>query len=196
VSKRKEIEEEPLNLVPIMNLVTILIPVLLIAIKSLELAVIDTTLPAIQQETTEQEKPENPPLSLTMALTKNGIKLIGADAYLYPDGGAPKAAEEGGQAPPTVPCLSGGKCRNMDDYNWPDLLAKLTTIKEGAIKDDKDSDNVIFLPEHNIKYEIIIMAMDTSRENPNIREAIPGGQEGEDQGMKLFPNVVMAGGVK
>ena len=47
MSKREMPEPEPLNLVPIMNLVTILIPVLLMAIKSLGLAVIDTSLPAI-----------------------------------------------------------------------------------------------------------------------------------------------------
>ena len=48
MSKRKRNEEaEELNLVPIMNLVTILIPFLLMAAQFISLAVIDSTLPAI-----------------------------------------------------------------------------------------------------------------------------------------------------
>ena len=41
---RREMKEEALNLVPIMNLVTILIPFLLTALKSVELAIIETKL--------------------------------------------------------------------------------------------------------------------------------------------------------
>ena len=86
MSKREMPEPEPLNLVPIMNLVTILIPVLLMAIKSLELAVIDTSLPAISPSVTTPPDniPDKPPLSLKMAVTNQGIRILGANEYLYP----------------------------------------------------------------------------------------------------------------
>ena len=46
--KRRTQETEELNLVPIMNLVTILIPFLIMAAQFVQLAVIDSTLPAIR----------------------------------------------------------------------------------------------------------------------------------------------------
>jgi biopolymer transport protein ExbD len=188
VSKRKEVKEEPLNLVPIMNLVTILIPVLLVAIKSLELSVIDTTLPAIQPESSTPQEPDpNPPLNLSMGLMRTGIRLIGADKYLFPEGAPP--AGEGGERPPTIPCKNQGKCRGIDDYNWDDLRKKLTMIKKEAKKEDRDSSNLILVPDPSMRYEIIVMAMDTSRNNPDIRDD-------KDKPMDLFPNVVIAGGAK
>jgi len=178
VSKREMPEEEPLNLVPIMNLVTILIPVLLMAIKSMELAVIDTTLPAIgsPSESTE-DVPDKKPLELKLAITYKGIKILGADPYLYP-GGRPAAAE-GEAAPPDVACGSNDRCRGMEDYKWSDLADKLTKIKKGAKDDDRDSENVVLIPEANIKYEILVKAMDITRKNGDT---------------SLFPKVSFAGG--
>jgi len=172
-------------LVPIMNLVTILIPVLLVAIKSLELVVLDTTLPAMSTAPANvEDKPDKPPLNLSMAVTNTGIRLIGANEYLYPAGTPPTG--EGASAPPTVPCKSQGKCRGLEDYDWADLRSKLTMIKTAAQNDDRDSDNVILVPESSIRYEIIIKAMDTSRNNPDILDG--------ENFKKLFPNVVIAGG--
>ena len=45
--KRRVMDAPELNLVPIMNLVTILIPFLIMAAQFVQLAVIDSTLPAI-----------------------------------------------------------------------------------------------------------------------------------------------------
>lgn len=172
-------EEEPLNLVPIMNLVTILIPVLLMAIKSLELAVIDTTLPAIGAPTeTTEDVPDKPPLALKLGITNMGIRILGANEYLYPEGRP--AAAEGEKTPPDITCKSNGPCRGVEDYNWSDLSQKLATIKKGAQGDERDSDNVVLIPESNIRYEVLVRTMDVSR-------------KAEDKS-KLFPNVVLAGG--
>jgi hypothetical protein len=185
VSKRELPDEEPLNLVPIMNLVTILIPVLLMAIKSLELAVIDTTLPAIGPPTESAEVPENPPLALKLAVTNMGLRILGANKYLYPEG-APVAAE-GEKTPPTVPCKSNSTCRGIDDYDWADLGQKLYMIKQEAQKDERDSDNIVLIPEGNLRYEILVRVMDVSRNNPSAKDS-------EGTPFKLFPNVVLAGG--
>jgi len=199
VGKREMPEEEPLNLVPIMNLVTILIPVLLMAIKSLELAVIDTTLPAIGAPTESTEDvPDKPPLALKLAITNMGIRILGADNYLYPEGRP--AASEGEKSPPDITCKSNDRCSGFADYKWDELSKKLSTIKQGAQNDDRDSDNVVLIPESNIKYEVLVATMDSSRTLVTTRENSDGsiflvpvlGSNKEQQ--KLFPNVVLAGG--
>lgn len=181
-SKRHFEEAQELNLVPIMNLVTILIPFLLMAAEFVSLAVIDSTLPAIGPPQPQEEEPEKPPLNLSLALTEGGITVLGADAILFPDGAPPVA--EGEQRPPTVPCTSGSsKCTGMDDYNWGELTRIL-----GQIKDEyPDDENVILVPDSRVKYEIIVKAMDHSREDRENK-----GPDGEPR--ILFPFVVIAGG--
>ena len=181
MSKREMPEPEPLNLVPIMNLVTILIPVLLMAIKSLELAVIDTSLPAISPSVAAPPDniPDKPPLQLKMAVTNQGIRILGANEYLYPgQAKTDNADEEKGK--PDVPCKSNARCKGVDDYNWSDLSQKLGQIKKAAQDDDRDSDSVVLISDNNIKYEILVKVMDTSRRSAD--------------GSKLFPSVSIAGG--
>lgn len=181
---RKEVKEEALNLVPIMNLVTILIPFLLTALKSVELAIIETKLPAISQGGPPPEDvPAKPPLSLTLALTGNGIRILANPDYL---GLGEAAPAEGGATPPTVPCKSGGSCKGVDDYNWEDLNKKLVQIKEEAKKDETDTSSVILLPDKDLRYEILVKAMDTSRKNID-----------KSADLKLlFPVVSIAGGAQ
>ncbi len=176
--KRKAIENQDLNLTPILNLVTILIPFLIMAAQFVQLSVIDSTLPAIGQPQTEPPDPdEKPPLQLSLGLTGKGIYIMGADTVIYPDG-KPDFAE-GEERPPTLPCLSGGVCQNVSDYDWKALREKLNLIKD----EYPDDANVILVPDHDTQYEIIVSAMDTAREDP------------DDDSRKLFPYVVVAGGV-
>lgn len=178
--KRRPFEEQELNLTPIMNLVTILIPFLIMAAQFVHLAVIDSTLPAIGPPSTEQPDPnEKPPLQLSLAVTGRGITVLGADPILYPDG-RPEIAE-GEDRPPTIPCKSG-TCASVDDYDWEELTAKLNLIKD----EYPDDQNVILVPDNNVKYELIVRTMDTAREDPS-RKTEAGPRE-------LFPFVVIAGG--
>lgn len=181
-AERKTVKEEPLNLVPIMNLVTILIPVLLMAIKSVEIAIIDTTLPAIGAPSSAP--PDNQineaPLNLSLAILKTGIQVIGAGDF----GIEPPAIVEGGTPQPTIPCKSGGTCRNVNDYDWDLLNQKLVMVKKNADDANRGSENVILVPDSTIRYEIIIKMMDTTRNDSN------------DKKSTLFPNVVIAGGAQ
>jgi biopolymer transport protein ExbD len=98
MSKGKRGEQaEELDLVPIMNLVTILIPFLLMASSFVSLAVIDSTLPAIgapQESSDDQEET----LSLSIAVTDEGFTVMGNDSVL-------KSKDEEGEDPgPNVPC--------------------------------------------------------------------------------------------
>jgi len=182
MSKRKAEGAVPdLDLTPIMNLVTILIPFLIMAAQFVHLAVIDSTLPAIGPPSTEPPPPdEKPPLQLSLSISGKGISVLGADMVLYPDGNKP-AAVEGEEKPPTLPCKSGA-CTTVDDYDWAELAAKLNLIKDQY----PDDQNVILVPDGNIRYEILVKAMDVTREDPNNKT--------ETGPRELFPFVVIAGG--
>ena len=71
-------KDEELNLVPVMNLVSILIPFLVMASSQMQIAVIDSTMPAIgdpqPQEETEEED-EDPPLQLNIVITDQGFSV-------------------------------------------------------------------------------------------------------------------------
>ena len=173
---RRELDVPELNLIPIMNLVTILIPFLIMAAQFVQLSVIDSTLPAISQSTVPQEKPDKPPFSLSLIITNMGIRIMGADPILHP-GGAPVASEGG--RPPDITCGDGGQCRNLSDYDWSELTKLLSQIKDAH----PDEQNVILVPGDDIQYEVIVKAMDASRD-----DGINGGSR------ELFPYVVLAGG--
>jgi biopolymer transport protein ExbD len=180
---RRMADEEPLNLIPVMNLVTILIPFLLMAAEFVSLAVIDSTLPAIgpPQAPTEVDPDDEPPLQLSLAISEKGLRVIGADKVLFPDG-APEIAE-GEEAPPTIPCNSGASCSSVDDYDWPELTRILGKVKD-VYPDDQ---NVIIVPDTKVRYEVIIATMDASREDRENK-----GADGKSR--VLFPFVVIAGG--
>ena len=173
--KRMISEGEELNLVPIMNLVTILIPFLLMASSFVTLAVIDSTLPAIgQPQQVEQDPDDKPPLMLSLMITNEGIIVAGADAVLFPEG-APELAE-GEDRPPTIPC-PGSSCDELESYDFEELTRIL-----GQIKDEyPDDENVILVPESRIPYEIIVQVMDHSREDINSKDT-------DGSYRKLFPD--------
>ncbi len=109
-----------------------------------------------------------------------GVRIMGADHVLFPDG-APQVAE-GEDKPPTVPCKSSGKCTSVDDYDWNEMTRLLAKVKD----EYPDDENVIFVPDNKIRYEVLIAAMDATRED--------SGNPGPDGARLLFPFVVIAGG--
>ncbi len=182
--RRKGVADaEELDLVPIMNLVTILIPFLLMASSFVTLAVIDSTLPAIgQPQQVEQDPDDKPPLMLSLMVTNMGITVAGADAVLFPEG-APELAE-GEERPPTIPC-PGSECADIESYDFLELTRIL-----GMIKDEyPDDENVILVPESRIPYEIIVKVMDHSREDVDAKNS-------DGTARTLFPFVVIAGGAE
>ncbi|MFT4627789.1 MAG: hypothetical protein ACI8PZ_006476 [Myxococcota bacterium] len=174
-SKRGEDAEE-LDLVPIMNLVTILIPFLLMASSFVSLAVIDSTLPAIgaPQESSD-DKDET--LSLSIAVTDEGYTVMGNDPELK----GPE--EEGEEKGPTIPCKQLG-CPTVAAYDTKELTRLLGKLKDGW----PDEENVILVPESDVAYEVLIMTMDATRNDPSNTD---GGKARE-----LFPYVVIAGGAE
>jgi hypothetical protein len=179
MSKGKRTEEaEELNLVPIMNLVTILIPFLLMASSFVTLAAIDSTLPAIGPPPDSTEEPDPDKLSLSIAITNEGWTVMGANAVL-----GDSSAEEGDAKGPTVPCMKTG-CPTVESYDTKELARVLNRIKDRW----PDEENVILVPESEIQYEVLVITMDATRDDPDTKE------NGKDR--ILFPFVVIAGGAQ
>lgn len=170
-SKRGE-DTEDLNLVPIMNLVTILIPFLLMASSFVSLAVIDSTLPAIGPPTESQEEEDKEKLNLSIQITDEGYQILGAQAVLESSGDGPGFP---------VPCKRPG-CPTADSYDTEELTRLLNQIKDRY----EDEENVILVPGSTVPYEVLVYTMDAARED---LANTAGGKA-----RLLFPYVVIAGG--
>lgn len=171
--KRGE-DAQDLDLVPIMNLVTILIPFLLMGSSFISLAVIDTTLPAIGPPTESTEEDDKEKLNLSIAITDEGYQILGAQAVLESRG-------EGDKPGYPVPCTRPG-CPTADSYDTKELTRLLGEIKDRF----EDEENVILVPEATVEYEVLVLTMDATREDLS---NTTGGKP-----RLLFPYVVIAGG--
>ena len=167
-------QAEELDLVPIMNLVTILIPFLLMASSFVSLAAIDSTLPAIGQPPEQTDKDPDEPLNLSVAITDQGYTVMGSDATLRP---------EGEQKGATIPCSKSG-CPSPDTYDTKELNRLLVQIKDNW----EDEQNVILVPESQVPYEVLVVTMDATRADPDTKV--------EGVARELFPFVVIAGGAQ
>ena len=99
--------------------------------------------------------------------------------------------------------LPQGDLAVLWDKNWMEVsgyaaaLSDLTgeTVHLVQVKDEyPDEQNVILVPEPDIPYEVLVLTMDSTREDPE-----GGSSEGADaqcEGRCLFPFVVIAGGVQ
>jgi len=170
-------DAEELDLVPIMNLVTILIPFLLMASSFVTLAVIDSTLPAIGAPPDSSNDDTEETLSLKIVITDNGYTVAGNDAVLKTE------SDEGEANQPTIPCKKAG-CPSIDAYDGKELTSLLSQIKDRW----PDEENVVLVPEDDVSYEVLVLTMDSAREDPETKE---GGKPRE-----LFPYVVIAGGMQ
>jgi hypothetical protein len=84
-----------------------------------------------------------------------------------------------------------------DGGNGPEEAYDVVELRRwlGQIKDEyPDEQNVIMVPEPDIPYDVLVVTMDATREDPE------AGGEGEADkqcnGRCLFPFVVIAGGVQ
>jgi biopolymer transport protein ExbD len=165
--ERRDSESANLDLVPIMNLVSILIPFLLLGASFVELAVVDTTLPAICSSNCGDEIDE-PRLNLSVAVTKTGLYVHGTEGVLE--------EEEQGFF---IPCTTGN-CVADDSYDYTELTRVLALVKD----EHPYTEDLILVPDGRVPYNSLIGVMDASRDDPR-----NGGQ-------RLFPYQTVAGGAK
>lgn len=206
-SERRNYKDEDmeLNLVPMMNLISILIPALLISVAFVEIAVINVSAPSIGPSDEDPPEPEDdePPLNLTVTITDKGYTLAASGAVLGPDG-----QDAGDDAGPTIPVKQAtvkcnkyvntrppprslnakvAPCENAEEtqsfwiYDVKALTEKLLDIHE-AFPDER---RIIIAAEPDIEYEAITDVMDGSREYKD-----PGGEL-----RPLFDEVVLSPGM-
>lgn len=138
---RRPAAEDELNLVPIMNLITILIPFLLLSVQFVGLAAVEASLPTADAEP-EVQAAATEPLTLVVRLTAEGLRVRGAEAILGADA--------------WIPCL--GPCGAVEDFDWRTLTERL-----GRVKDvHPDQQTVFIVPDAWVSYGGIVAAMEAT----------------------------------
>jgi hypothetical protein len=167
-----------------MNLVTILIPFLLMSAQFVHLAVIDSTLPAIGPPQEVEQEDTEPPLMLSIAMTDQGFTILGDNGVVTgePEEGAEPV--DPSEAEPTIPCKER-PCADVESYDYDELTRMIGLIKDEYPEDE----NVILVPESRISYEVLVRTMDASREDAKNKAA-------DGTPRLLFPFVVIAGGAQ
>jgi biopolymer transport protein TolR len=210
-SERRNFEQANMDpdLGPMMGLISILIPCLLISMVFVEIAVINVAAPAIgnspQQEEEKKDKPDKPPLNLTVTITDKGYILAGANGVL-PGATSPAEGEEA--SGPTIPLIeqkvscgkyvgmwppprsinrSREKCTTQSDDRlyWVYDTAKLSTMLVGIKDAFPDEKKVIIAAEPDVEFESVTDVMDRTRDIKI---------EGEER-RQLFPEVVLSPGL-
>ncbi|MDP8222712.1 MAG: biopolymer transporter ExbD [Candidatus Lernaella stagnicola] len=171
---------EDVNILPIMNLMTILIPFLLLSATFIKLTIIDSALPVATRASAQRvddasptPTPEEKKLTLTVFMRKEGFTIAGIGGIL--DVGAKDKDKDKPQL--TIERKPDG------EFDYEKLKDKLVEIKEVF----PGQNTIILLPEPNIIYDDIIRVMDTAR---NYKKKQPDGTETDEL---LFPSPVLAG---
>lgn len=171
----------PINIMPLMNIIMLLIPFLIMSTEFIKLGVINVVAPKIGQGSSsqkkEQDKPKKPPLNLTVSVTDKGMTLITRGDKI-PEGCLLNVKAAGEKKLPTIKKI-GNK------YNFPELTSCLDKIKK-LFSDEK---RIIIMAEPEIKFEVIVNIMDASRKSKMHPENMKEGKEG------LFPEVILSAGV-
>lgn len=186
-SDRRKVQELQMDvdLTPMMNLISILIPVLLVSAVFVEMSVLNVSAPAIgsaADASNADKKDDKPPLNLTVTITDQGYTLAASGGVL---GNEQAAAGTDGKGP-TIPVIQAKvKCgryaatwppprsKNRSQppcqgdveqtfwvYDHATLTKKLAEIKD-AFPDER---RIIIAAEPEIDYETITDTMDASRE--------------------------------
>ncbi len=170
---RKEPNTE-LNLNPLLDVMTVLIPLLLANAQFAKIGVIELNLPpaagaaGVAQSASGLPKENERHLDLVVTITDKGFYVASAIS-------APEEMANGG---PTIPVNSNG------EYDMSGLSQKLYEIKSKVGSNFADPDAIVIQAEPKISYQILVSAMDAAR-----RIRVDG------RNVTLFPNVALSAGI-
>jgi biopolymer transport protein ExbD len=163
--RREEDSYEGDPLIPIMNLVCMLIPLLLYGAVFVRFMTLDVNAPKIATAPAQQQD-KNEALNLTVMITDQGFHFKVNPKHRLP---WMSQATETASSGPDIP-------KKDDDWDFMELNRKLRELKELH----REEVSIILGAEDDIKYEVLIKAMDYSR-----------GTEADP----LFPVVTLTRGV-
>ena len=173
---RRRVREEEhtgeLNIVPYLDVVVNLVMFMLLSMTGLiTLGVLNVSAPKIGGEAgAAGDKPEKPPLLLTVAIGRQGFYVAGAGGVLGKDAATPDA-----NRPPTIP-LRDGK------YDYASLSEQMKKIKDQFPNETA----VILSADPDVVYDTLIQTMDACR------EASVKGPDGKIERKPLFFDVSLS----
>ena len=173
---RRRVREEEhtgeLNIVPYLDVVVNLVMFMLLSMTGLiTLGVLNVSAPKIGGEAgAAGEKPEKPPLLLTVAIGRQGFYVAGAGGVLGKDAATPDA-----NRPPTIPLREG-------KYDYASLSEQMKKIKDQFPNETA----VILSADPDVVYDILIQTMDACR------EASVKGADGKIERKPLFFDVSLS----
>ncbi len=163
-----------LNLNPLLDVMTVLIPLLLANSQFAKIGVIELNLPPaagaanIAQGVSGLPKETSRHLDLVVTITDKGFYIASAVT-------APEEMPGGG---PAIPVNTNG------EYDLPGLSQKLFEIKQKAGTNFADPEAVVIQAEPSISYQILVSTMDAAR-----------GLRIDGKTVTLFPNVALSAGI-
>lgn len=192
--KKMKVDEkiQDLDLVPIMNLVVCLIPMVLVGMSLVKIGVINVNAPRFGMGQAEPSDDEDKPLGLTIAIAEDGFRLTATGADINAELGEIPTAPAAADAPPQPGVFIA---KSGEVYNYSELYNKLVKIKEGH----PDETIVNLTADAKIEFKYVIAVMDTMRfelEQKSYSDAkeftaagimMDGGQQ-----KLLWPDVVFA----
>lgn len=158
------------NLVPLLDFIVAVIPVLLLSVSFTEYVILEASLPVFADEENvvqTEDQGNDKKLGLTIAITEDGFVLGGTGGLLTVEG-------------------SGTLIKKKNNlYDYESLNKKLYEVKTNY----PNEWSIIIVPDSDTKFEDIILTMDASREKMEI------DKEGRMKRKTMFPHVVLGGGV-
>lgn len=116
--------QEDLNLVPVMNMVMCLIPVILAGSAAVKLGMVNVNAPKFGIGAAAPDESDEKPLNLTVAVGEDGFRITASGADINEVLGLPPPVDPTQPAVgPTVPMVEG-------KYDFVDLYTKLAKVKE------------------------------------------------------------------
>jgi biopolymer transport protein ExbD len=149
----EEMEEEAgeINLVPYMDIVTnIIIFLLASVVNQVALGNVNVSVPALSSGGSGaiEDKPEKPPLNLTVTVGATGFTIAASGGVL-----------------PVIGKLPNGQ------YNYKELTTKLLEIKSAP--DNHDETKVNFNADANTSYDIVVATLDAMRQDDSGKVLFP-----------------------
>lgn len=164
MARRPMEQNTELNLIPVMNLMSVTIPFLVMGAQFVEYSSMQGAMARIGARPAPGIEAPVQPLGLQVAISAEGLGLsVGAGAT----GGAQRTV---------LPCA--GPCRDVDAYDWAGLNRRLAALKD----QHPDELTAVVAPSDDIRYELLIRAMEACRE-----ERLADGSA-----RVLFPRVLIA----
>ncbi len=136
-------------LIPILNLVCMLIPLLLYGAVFVRFMTVQVNAPKISRAPAQQQPEQNEALQLTVMITDQGFHFKVNPKHRMP---WMSQATETASAGPDIP-------KKDDDWDFAEFNRKLKELKENH----REELNIILGAEDDIQFEVLIKAMDYSR---------------------------------